>query len=397
MSNTEKDHTQTFPTPVQSTLQSRAPSPKPAHTLASGLQEMLGTGTGAPPLNLPMTAARAQPVATDPAITVTLPEASRSYAAMPPPANERALIPKITEEDMLIDTRISYDFRVIDMKLKTPQMCNPARVREDVIATFAYEMGMRTGHPDGLPSSAYMIRWMPPPPGPNPRMEEGYYLITIPSKLEKVAETVLDLKVVCFQRDQYKNTYRFARAEHTYKAKSGVSVADHEDNWCLYHPQPDTRFGLLTHQQAAMAALAAVGLIVPKDDPRCFHLNISEDGGSKGHYHCAYEIEWDRIPRDRQWNSHDLSSLKRFPVTNDPDDEEPEYGTFFFKPDKIRKVFGLCGRCYKTPRQNGGPCMGHDEDGKKKERILPAAVRNTNAMQRINKRAKKAASQDYSF
>ena len=389
MSNSNnQDLTQTLPSLVNSTMPSRrttSPPPVPA-SLAAGLRSHLGSGTQSGSV----TTTVAQPTA----------PLAKAPEVEPPPGDESrteqagVLVKSITVEEMLMDTRYSYDLKVIDMRLKTPQACDPSSVIAEFNAIFSIEMGLRTGHPDGLPPAVYLIKWMPPPAGA--MKEEGYFIITIPSQLKDIAASVLDLNVIAFQRDEHGNVYRFKWQEHTYRNnRKGPSVADHEDHWCLFYPPPDTRFNMRVHHEAATTALGAVGMIIPPNDPRCFQAGTTKDGErSVGRYHCAWEIDWALIPRDPQWDSIDLSSIKTIKIS-DGTDEPPEYGRISFDPGRLKKVFGICPRCYKT-QAPAGPCKGHD-DGKKKERAPAAAVRNVMAMQRMAKRAKATSSQDFSF
>ena len=113
---------------------------------------------------------------------------------------------------------------------------------------------------------------------------------------------------------------------------------------------------------------------------------------STGKFHCAYEIDWERIPKDPYYHTFDLRALKNVVISENmeyPADGRQERAKIWFSPDYLKRVFGVCHVCFQVPRLGGGPCLGHVS--KTDKRAPGGEARRENGKRRIADRAAKNA------
>jgi hypothetical protein len=170
-------------------------------------------------------------------------------------------------------------------------------------------------------------------------------------------------------------------------------VADDEHRWFHFIPAPGSKFSVETHFRSLQQQCAALGLKIPGDDPRCFRLVTTRDGErSLGKYHCAFDVDWDRVPVDPYHRTFDLRKFKNFSIAENPeypDEGRQEGARIWFAPDNLKRIFGVCHICLQVPRQGGGPCIGHAP--KSDKRALTGDARRENGKRRVADRATKQA------
>ena len=329
------------------------------------------------------------PATTTETIDPTLTERAHEAAREAPHTEQNQLVPKITDEQLAADRRFVFDLQIVDKRLATPHAYDPttaARHIADALQMVINELIGR-GDEDAIPTHLFMTEYVKPPPSAPPNTD-GYFIVSIPDLLKSYIEVALQDEFLHYAIDTQGNRYKLKYKEHVYKhAYSEQSIADDDHKWFHYIVARDTKIAMGSHFRQLQERCATVGMSIPENDTRCFKQLTYDNERGQAKYHVAYTVNWSSVPRDKQWNTYDLSALKRFSI-NDDVEATFESARTWFNPENMLKVFGCCNICYQS---TSGPCVGHEPNpaNGKRPRGPTAAEKNENAIRRIKERQEK--------